>query len=148
MNRKTQRYVNRMNNVVRALEKAPNPDDFDMALYGYSTEDKCGSPACTLGHYAFRRDLQKTFLLQKDGNLTLRNDNGLGAWVGDASPHFGITFTEAIDLFDIDGCNDAGTDRKQAIKYIANFIKQKWGESPQVLLIDDVDYQDIHSGKI
>ena len=131
MNRQTQRYVNRMNNVVRAIKEAPKQSSpstgFNMSTYGYFTEDKCGSPACALGHYAFRRDLQKTFLLDKSANVLLRNGLGLGSWDDSIAPHFGITVAEAIKLFDVDGCDNAETNREHAIRYIASFIKQKWG---------------------
>jgi len=134
MNRQTQRYVNRMNNVVRALEEAPKVSEgdryllgsgFNMDIYGYKTDNICGSPGCAAGHYAFRRDLQKTFILNKEGNVEVRNDAEIDNWPA-ITEHFGITDQETYRLFDTDGCDNAGTDRYAAIEYIKNFIFSKW----------------------
>ncbi len=127
MNRQTQRHVNRMNNLVRSIEEAPVPSLFNMSTYGYFTKDECGSPSCALGHYAFRRDLQKTFLLNKDGDITLRDGSDAGLWEQNIAPHFGITSNEAEELFEISGCDYAAGNRTAAIDYIKKFINRKWG---------------------
>ena len=122
MNRQTQRYIKRMQNVVRALEEAPEPDNFSMQMYGHP----CGAPACVLGHYAARTDLQKTFTLDAIGDVRTNDGSLLGSWQNNACPHFGISSVEAFDLFDSDGCDFAQTPA-EAIAYVKEFIIKKWG---------------------
>jgi len=128
MNRQTERYIKRMQNVVLAIKETPKPENFSMEIFGHHTNNECGSPACALGHYAYRRDLQKTFILNKKGTVTAGNDNCTifvsGPFV---TSHFGINSSEAKELFWPNGCNSAGTDREQVIAYIHDFIIQKWG---------------------
>lgn len=127
-------YAERLNNVCKALRESPKPREFTMNRYGHSrpvswvkalwTRDTCGTPACALGHYAYRTDLQDAFILMK-GTVYHKRDDGLGS-LGDYS-HFGVTPREAMELFGGDGCNDAYTPQ-QAITYIEGFIKRKWPE--------------------
>jgi len=126
MNRQTQRHINRMKNVLRAVEEAPKPEDFDMQRFGYITSKECGTPACAFGQYAFRRDLQITFTLNKEGGV-LSSWGDPVSFYEEVASHFGITGREIMNLFDTDGCNNAGEDRQQVIAYIKQFILDKWG---------------------
>lgn len=116
--------LKRLQNLIVALEDA-KPEDFDMEKFA----NQCGTPACVLGHYASRRDLQKTFKLRLDpkfgeGLIKGRDGHSLGIYDRLVLDHFGLTFQEAYDLLSTDGCDGAQTP-KQAIKYIKRFIGRK-----------------------
>lgn len=110
-------------NVAKALRESPNPDQFTMQRFGYD----CGTPACALGHYAVRHDLQKVFGLRADGYLKKRRarTNGLGG--GCTAPlvreHFGITESQAYRLFAGNtGCGGATTAIAAAV-FIEKFVE-------------------------
>lgn len=116
----------RLLKVAKALRESPKPKAFYMGKYGYTSSDDygygCGTPACAMGHYAARRDLQRTFKLSDDGELT--DNDGMVVWHSDedACQHFDITHEQALRLFDgIYGCGYAKT-AKQAAKYIERFV--------------------------
>lgn len=98
-------------------------DSFDMEYYFRP----CGSPACALGSYALRQDLQSEF--------TMRNNwIDLAAGVTDlfcySSPevlrHFGINDEEASLLFSSDGC-DGADNEIEAAEFIEAFAREKFG---------------------
>lgn len=82
----------------------------------------CETPACVLGHYAARRDLQKCFTLNTAGDIVE------GTYIEEilelAMSHFGIDADDAEKLFGVMGCNNAKTPIAAA-KYIERFVKQK-----------------------
>lgn len=122
-------HTQRLLNVARALRESPNPHRFTMATYG-----GCGTPACALGHYAFRTDLQDVFAFTAKRDRFVIGDeviveNGR-VLVGDGliscngsriTEHFGITHQQATELFHQMGCGDArrATD---AADYIEAFV--------------------------
>lgn len=116
----------RLLNVARALRESKVPKDFSMACF----VNDCGTPACALGHYASRRDLQREFDLTDTGAVC--NSDGLKVrvgslildWLGDALPHFGLSPRETSELFTGDGCGNAKTV-KQAARYIERFVARK-----------------------
>lgn len=55
----------RLLNVARALRESPAPEGFTMAKYAH----ECGTPACALGHYAARRDLQGILYIDEHGDM-------------------------------------------------------------------------------
>ncbi len=93
-------------------------------------EHKCGTPACALGHYAVRPDLQGKFKLTKEGNLRMRTESrpvlGEEVDLGSLQMHqyFGISYDEAQELFAHDGCDDAQTPLAAA-RYIERFVRSK-----------------------
>ena len=93
-----------------------------MDYFGNYEARTCGTPACALGNYAFRRDLQKTFRL--NGNNVLLS-SGSDCFCGDpweeVKEHFGISEKQADELFDQGGCGNAKT-HLQAAKYIEEFV--------------------------
>jgi len=120
-------HLGRLRAVVTALRDAQRSQSlcrtFTMAQYGYFSEMECGSPACALGHYVSRRDLQRKFLLNCDGHPIWRvgyRDVSVFAF----ERHFGLTPEEHEELFGPEGCNEAKTP-KEAADYIANFIKRR-----------------------
>jgi hypothetical protein len=124
-------FEQRMRNVIRSSREALT---FGMSRF---CDYECGTPGCHIGNYAARGDLQQDFML-------VRHEQALGhdltAWwpihsesgdtLNPGSPefqaHFGITQEESLELFDTDGCGNAGNDRELAIKYLEDFCARKW----------------------
>jgi len=113
-------HIKRLLNVVRALREDKDPERFCMAFFS-----DCGTPACALGHYAARRDLQNTFYLRRVrgwlGLVSNRNED-IGVDDPHVHRHFGINFDEAQELFGIKGCGDARTPT-EAANYIEIFVE-------------------------
>jgi len=80
----------------------------------------CGTPACALGHYAARGDLQDAFRLDNRGFLV---------HLGDETPyemelrHFAIDGDQEDELFSAMGCGDAKTTI-EAAEYIERFVAE------------------------
>ncbi len=119
-------FARRLLKVAQALRESPDPGKFTMVQFGHG----CGTPACALGHYAARRDLQKTFKLNPDAysknESMLVNNTGFRVGYDDTEieNHFGIDSEESDELFNGSGCDDAQTP-KQAAKYIETFVACK-----------------------
>jgi len=152
----------RLLNVARALREAhAAKKKFDMTTFVFGTwgdvesnfnyetnkneycnreENFCGTPACALGHYASRTDLQRllkvAFLKDKDrGNVLTaqlaffgeKPERGMTCPdYGDEKfeKHFGLDYDEMDELFGGGGCGCA-TTALQAAKYIEKFVKVK-----------------------
>lgn len=116
--------VTALRNVCRALRESPDPEAFTMCSYAH----ECGTPACCLGHYALRHDLQNVFKLSAMRRLKLVDWTKGGKDIEfDDEPvleHFGINTKESFELFSGTGCNYAGTP-EAAAQFIENFIKEK-----------------------
>lgn len=107
----------RLENLARAAAEA-DPKNFDMEVYG-----TCGTPGCVLGHYAARRDLQRTFKFTDTAIFCGKTLYWVHHEHQDVLEHFGITWKQARQLMDPDGCNKAKTP-KQAAAYIRRFIRK------------------------
>lgn len=137
----------RLLNVAKALRESPKPKAFSMELFVYgevsldcstrtlSQREPCGTPACALGHYGARRDLQKQFKieLRQDGsfaNLVYNDERAGPVWFDDnrIQAHFGIDEQEALKLFSADGCGGAKTTKKAA-QFIERFVAKKVKEN-------------------
>lgn len=105
-------------NVARALRESPAPNRFTMSMFGHS----CGTPACALGHYAARRDLQHTF--QLDSGALRYADGAGGVWLNSITvrEHFDLTSEQIDTLFDEHGCDNAQT-AEQAALFIEYFVE-------------------------
>lgn len=105
----------RLLNVARACRETKFPDRFNMGTYSWI----CGTPACAIGNYAARADLQDEFTLDRLGNLN-RND---GDYYGSSSleEHFGVGRDAAYELFGSRGCGNAKT-AIEAAEYIEAFV--------------------------
>lgn len=140
----------RLLNVARSLRESADPKNFDMGLFvrsrviGKDENGFCGTPACALGHYAARRDLQKLLKIKvtydpigiyREGVTTARvmylggrkNHMGSGNCMVIDEPiqeHFGIDDAENKELFDSTGCGNAKTP-KAAARYIERFVARK-----------------------
>jgi hypothetical protein len=123
----------RLLNVARALREAPDNGNFTMEFYCWSGKEfDCGTPACAIGHYAARQDLQKLFFIA-NGQMMVHYPNGDWPIMVDSDKsivplqHFGITYEEWDELFDVDGCGNAAT-AIEAAEYIEQFVAKKFGE--------------------
>jgi hypothetical protein len=115
----------RLLKVARALRESRAPDDFTMERFG----NDCGTPACALGHYASRRDLQRTFRFAKYQDIgrptLLYAKTGRCAYVDheEVLDHFGVSYGQCDELFGPDGCDRAMTPQ-QAADYIERFVAE------------------------
>jgi hypothetical protein len=117
----------RLLNVARALDEAPNPGEFTLSCY---THD-CGTPGCALGHYAARADLQDAFKLA-DVELVTANGEVIGYWDFEVLDHFEIHALQAEELFGPGGCGGATTSAAAAAN-VRDFVRRHGGvtyESP------------------
>lgn len=118
----------RLLNVARALRESKNPELFTMRSFGH----RCGTPACALGHYAAREDLQDAFTLNKDGDFCGASYDDpddayeLGMDSRRVLGHFRITKHQAWELFSEEGCGFAATPI-QAAEYIESFVARNEG---------------------
>jgi hypothetical protein len=129
-------HAERLLNVARALREAPDNGNFTMEFYCWSGKEfDCGTPACAIGHYAARQDLQRLFFIDEHGALMVHYPNGDWNIIVSSDPynpsvplqHFGITHEEWGELFYIDGCGNAAT-AIEAAEYIEQFVAKKFGE--------------------
>lgn len=137
----------RLLDVARACREAPVPTAFSMERFA----NMCGTPACALGHYAVRRDLQNRFELKKHesyGSMWLHFDGELSGYDNnDVCDWFGIDIDQAVELFAAEGCggvletveDEDGdeeealnpiTDHIKAAEYIENFVRRHEQEEP------------------
>lgn len=93
----------------------------------------CGTPACALGHYAARTDLQRIvkIAIVKDDDGAKYAEVQMFGTSDDMDfaderllNHFGIEYDEMDELFNHDGCGGART-ALQAAKYIEQFVAKK-----------------------
>lgn len=127
----------RLLNVAKALRESAQPELFTMQMFVWGepggADEFCGTPACALGHFAARRDLQKLLKIQvsdddkKDEYACVRYVScGSRTFFDDEilREYFGIDYNENNQLFSVDGCNKAKTP-KAAADYIEKFVKTK-----------------------
>lgn len=124
-------HLKRLRNLVRVLREAHENEklrrDFTMERFGfYNPHGKCGTPACAFGHYAVRRDVQRTFKMDWRGIVFAAGRLAIpepADFAQDIAPHFGISSEECNELFENDGCGKAQTPA-QAANYIEQFIER------------------------
>lgn len=115
----------RLLNVAKALREAPDPKQFTMLRFG-KPGDTCGTPCCALGHYAIRKDLQKTFSLGRRGDLCRASDSQqhfVGVDDDIVLKHFGINYAESDALFGMRGCGEAKRP-EDAAAFIERFVNE------------------------
>jgi hypothetical protein len=104
-------------NVARALRESPNPDYFNMEHY----LNGCGTPACAIGHYGCRTDLQSIMAL-RNGWLEYTDDHiGVDYFDERMEEHFGLNQSQMTELFSGSGCGGAKTPT-EAAEYIEAFV--------------------------
>lgn len=129
-------HAERLLNIAKACRESPSPEKFDM-----SQIHMCGTPACALGHYVARKDLQQTFELRHPyGIQVVGGTDFVGIDSQEILDHFGITASQAAELFDEPqdyeydddgedgmpvgaGCGNART-AIQAAEYIERFVER------------------------
>ncbi len=130
------RYLKRLTNLARIARDAQKAESllskvrrFTMHRWGYGADkgETCGTPACLLGHYAARIDVQRRFSLRKDGEV---RTHGKGRYANSliqrAADHFGITFDDAHAMFgnsQAPGANQAKSPAGAA-QYVERFIER------------------------
>ena len=99
---------------------------FTMSTWGFSlgsetaSTPECGTPGCSLGHYASRIDKQRAFTLPPSGKVASRTgDNPQRR----AEEHFGITPTQFNMLFSSEGCGNAKRPLS-ASRYVDRFTNK------------------------
>ena len=127
-------HQKRLLNVARALRESRDPRAFTMERFAHG----CGTPACALGHYASRRDLQRAFRIDPEPaqeswtsyeRLVLDGlDNAVYPDDYQVTDHFGLSIDEGCELFDVYGCGGARTPI-QAARYIERFVARKQKEA-------------------
>jgi len=133
-------HIRRLRSVITALREAPNPLAFDMGQYVYDGDDgfDCGTPACALGHYAARTDLQKTFKIRANAQHQVADIMADEQTIQAPSEepavqeHFGMTSEEVEDIFGAEGCGGAKTT-KAAIRYIERFIAKRVSDARAIV---------------
>jgi hypothetical protein len=142
------RQAQRLLNVARALRESEHPELFTMESYVNNAamlsnrfeatdvpEHWCGTPACALGHYGARTDLQRKIRIARipfgfngTSYFGLRYGNNRDVGYADDAMlnHFGLERHEAHLLFCPSGCGGAKTTL-QAAQFIENFVAQKYG---------------------
>lgn len=115
-------------NVARAVLEAPEPEHFDMTVYG-----RDGKPCCALGHYAMRYDLQNIFagigtssetFVNQYFLISRRTGEAISQFDEDVIDHFGVIPNEMLELFGPCGCNYADTPQ-EAAQYIYDFVTRR-----------------------
>jgi len=106
----------RLEKLIVALEGV-KPRDFNMTVYLHP----CGSPACVLGYFASRGDLQRKFKLTKHSVSLRDTDEPVDFYDEEVCGYFGITYTQAESLFGCEGANEFATPA-QMRRRIRKFI--------------------------
>lgn len=114
----------RLLNLIKALQESPAPERFTMDDYVHP----CGTPACVLGHYAARSDLQDFLTAPRDGWQEVQTTSGerVPYWDQLVLQHFDIAYSQACELFSTYGCGRAKTV-DEAIAYLRRFIDVQEG---------------------
>ncbi len=114
----------RLLNAARAVEEHPVPREFTMGRFKHD----CGTPACVLGCYAVRHDLQRTFKPALGYTMSMRLFRDeyriIGCDSDEVLKHFDIYAEEAMELFGSTGCGGAKTPQ-EAAAYIRAFVARK-----------------------
>lgn len=105
----------RLLNVARACREAKTPEMFSMRR----VKHPCGTPACALGQYAARPDLQSEFRLGNDTSCVAVTSGRYS--YRRLCDHFQITEDDCDRLFGVWGCNDARLPI-EAAEYIERFV--------------------------
>jgi hypothetical protein len=115
----------RLLDVARACRETKSPEGFTMDRFA----NQCGTPACALGNYAVRTDLQKDFSLDPTWFPDLRFQ-GKPTWHNGplVREYFDIDHDDAEKLFGPYGCG--GSDPIKAAEFIEYFVRSHEQEAP------------------
>lgn len=124
----TPEHKQRLLNLARAARETRHPFNMEQVV------TSCGSPGCLFGNYASRQDLQDVFYVGTRNDTLDRtlirarySDNGRAANIDDieVQEHFGLTYDEIIELFEVDGCGNARNDAEKAARYVEQFVARR-----------------------
>jgi hypothetical protein len=119
----------RLLNVARALRESPTPEKFEMGNVTHA----CGTPACAIGHYIARQDLQQEFKPLPVDSIYMGSLGTAKIVIGEdvfdwenvrVREHFDITAREFEELFGPSGCGMAKTPI-EAAEYIERFVADR-----------------------
>lgn len=127
--------------VYGSISEVDHSYDYESNKYSFVNREEnfCGTPACALGHYAARTDLQRLLKIVRYTHPDKKVKVAALAFFGEdpvpyeACPqynsvkfekHFGLEYHDMDKLFGGDGCGGA-TTALQAAKFIEKFVKQK-----------------------
>jgi hypothetical protein len=142
MKKLNKRGAARLLNVAKAVREHPEPKRFSMSCYIHGDKHSggagarkfpkhwCGTPACALGTFGSRTDLQRMLVINTiedwNGNakpqLSYRSD-GHQAYLDSKVmlKYFSIDYHQAQQLFSPEGCGGATTPI-EAAAYIEKFV--------------------------
>jgi hypothetical protein len=106
--------------VIKALKETPHADRFSMESWGHP----CGTPACAIGNYAARTDLQDELKLipnERGWQQLTSARNGMAVALDDVSEMFDLSEVEADILFGPNGCGGANTT-EQAVAFLEWYL--------------------------
>lgn len=126
----------RMNALVVANRESPHP--FTMRWFTWPSTP-CGTPACLLGNYAARTDLQSDFRMDPRLTRILANWGTAPFTSVEIAEHFDLSRWEIEALFGSKGCGGAGENREKALAYVEAFIARKLAERPAPQPDDEED---------
>jgi hypothetical protein len=128
--------------LVRANQEMEHPERFTMETYVHNDwqctrsdlpMEWCGTPACLLGNFAARTDLQPLMCVVDDSLAWVEpipDDALTNGWLRYCDERickfFDITEDEAAALFSVDGC-DKATTRDAALAYVEDFMAEREG---------------------
>lgn len=124
MSTKPKVRLDRLRKVVRALREVPPEQKSEFTMVHYVHD--CGTPACALGHFAARRDLQRVFKIFPNRSPSRKAEaryRGNDWDLLSSGDYFGLERAQMNELFGPAGCDDAETPL-QAARYIERFIKR------------------------
>lgn len=133
MNKVQQKRLLSVAIALRDAAKAKMKLDMEVYVFSGAEEDGglCGTPACALGHYAARTDMQRLLMIRTreskwdnrmSSNMVFRGSGDLAAYEdAEVLNHFGIDYDHADEIFGPEGCGNAKTPLAAA-KYIERFV--------------------------
>lgn len=95
---------------------------YDQVAYTHG----CGTPACAMGHWATAHPEHWRFVAGIPVRISWKDVNRLIIGSAEAiQEEFGLTGSEAMELFGNRGCGDAGTDAGKAAVYLRDFVRKR-----------------------
>ena len=125
-------HKQRLLDVARACRETKHASDFNMNYF----VNVCGTPACALGNYAARPDIQGRFSLDPKDKEILLDGECVNYFYDEVIDYFGLhDVEEADELFGPFGCGGTKdfsghlddsiiTDPIKAAEYIEDFVRR------------------------
>jgi hypothetical protein len=105
--------------LLEAADIAERNADYDQRWF----IQPCGTPGCLLGGYAAAHPERWEFL---DGVIpVLKGGDSAEDYLDAVTSEFNLKSWEWTELFEREGCNNAGTDGKKAAAYVRKFVEER-----------------------